>query len=199
MEVASDSSSTRTPRGMIDQARTADPAAWASLVDLYAPLVLRWCRQSRLQDPDAADILQDVFLAVSKNLAAFRSDRAEHTFRGWLRTIVRNKVNDHFRRLRREPGGEGGTEAQLRFESLEESSDASEAEAGNERLLLRRCCELVRAEFQNHTWQAFWLTAVEGREADDVAAELGMTPIAVRVSKSRVLQRLRQALGDRLA
>lgn len=198
MTAASESSSTRTPRSVIERARSSSPAAWASLVDLYGPLVLRWCRQSNLQDPDAADILQDVFLAVSKNLAAFRRDRSGDTFRGWLRTIVRNKVNDHFRRLGREPGGEGGTEARLRFENLEESADASEAEAGNERLLLRRCCDLVRSEFPNHTWQAFWLTAVEGRDATDVAAELGLTPIAVRVSKSRVLQRLRQELGDRL-
>ena len=55
---------------------------------------------------------------------------------------------------------------------------------------------LIRGEFHPHTWQAFWATAVEGRSAPDVAAELGMSPVGVRVAKSRVLQRLREALGD---
>jgi RNA polymerase sigma-70 factor (ECF subfamily) len=54
----------------------------------------------------------------------------------------------------------------------------------------------VRGEFEERTWQAFWHTAVEGRRPKDVAADLGMSPGAVRVAKCRVLQRLREALGD---
>jgi RNA polymerase sigma-70 factor (ECF subfamily) len=37
---------------------------------------------------------------------------------------------------------------------------------------------------------------IEGRATADVAADLGMQPGAVRVAKSRVLQRLRRELGD---
>jgi RNA polymerase sigma-70 factor (ECF subfamily) len=199
MTASDEPSSTRTPRSLIERARTADPEAWAALVDLYGPLVLRWCRRWNLQEPDAADVLQDVFLAVATHLDTFRKDRIGHTFRGWLRVILQNKVNDHFRRLGRDPGGEGGTEAQLRFARMAEdasTADLSVAKDASEHLLFRRCCELVRTEFHEHTWQAFWRTAVEGRPANDVAAELAMTPVAVRVAKSRVLQRLREALGD---
>jgi RNA polymerase sigma-70 factor (ECF subfamily) len=196
---ADDPSSTRTPRSLIDRARGRDPAAWAALVDLYGPLVLRWCRRADLQPTDAADVLQDVFLAVAAHLPAFRRARPGDTFRGWLRVVVRNKVTDHFRRAGREPGGEGGTEAQARFGRLAADDPPSEASAAPEpaeRLLFRRCCDLVRGEFQEHTWRAFWATAVDGRPAADVAADLGMTPVAVRVSKSRVLQRLREVLRD---
>lgn len=194
-----DSSAARTPRSLIERARTDDPVAWAALVDLYGPLVLQWCRHWQLQETDTADILQDVFLAVARHLPAFRKERATHTFRGWLRVILTNKVNDHFRRMNREPGGEGGTEAQLRFArvpELEPSSEISMAGDRGERLLFRRCCELVRGEFHENTWQAFWRTAVEGRPANDVAEELAMSPVAVRVAKSRVLHRLREALGE---
>jgi RNA polymerase sigma-70 factor, ECF subfamily len=65
--------------------------------------------------------------------------------------------------------------------------------------LLRRGLDLIRDEFEARTWQAFWLTAVEGRAPKDVAAELGMSGGAVRVAKSRVLHRLRAELGDRAA
>jgi RNA polymerase sigma-70 factor, ECF subfamily len=198
-EQADESSSTRTPRSLIDRARSADPAAWAAFVDLYGPLVLRWCRRWHLQETDASDILQDVFLAVSTHLAKFRRHKVGDTFRGWLRVILRNKVNDHFRKLGREPGGEGGTEAQLRFSRLAEldvPEDASVAEDASESLLFRRCCERVRSEFHENTWRAFWRTAVEGRSANDVAAELKMSAVGVRVAKSRVLMRLREELGD---
>jgi RNA polymerase sigma-70 factor (ECF subfamily) len=63
-------------------------------------------------------------------------------------------------------------------------------------LVLLRALEQIRGEFQERTWRAFWGVVVEGRAAADVAADLGMTPGAVRVSKSRVLLRLRRELGD---
>jgi RNA polymerase sigma-70 factor (ECF subfamily) len=192
-----DPSSTGTPRSLIDRARANDPAAWARLVDLYAPLAHRWCRRLGLNDADTADVLQDVFLSVAAHLAGFRKERSGDTFRGWLRVILRNKVHDHFRRLGREPGGEGGTEAQLRFARLTEPEPIEEPSVdAAERLLLRRCCDLIRPEFHDRTWQAFWATAVEGRSAPDVAADLGMSAVGVRVAKSRVLQRLREVLGD---
>jgi RNA polymerase sigma-70 factor, ECF subfamily len=190
-------SSTRTSRSLIDRARANDPDAWAALVDLYAPLAHRWCRRLGLNDADAADVLQDVFLSVAAHLGGFKKERSGDTFRGWLRVILRNKVHDHFRRLGREPGGEGGTEAQLRFARLTDPEPTEEgSDDAAERLLLRRCCDLIRPEFHDRTWQAFWATAVEGRPAPDVAADLGMTAVGVRVAKSRVLQRLREALGD---
>jgi RNA polymerase sigma-70 factor (ECF subfamily) len=192
-----DTPSTATPRSLIDRARANDPAAWARLVDLYAPLAHRWCRRWGLNDADTADVLQDVFLSVAAHLGGFRKERSGDTFRGWLRVILRNKVHDHFRRLGREPGGEGGTEAQLRFARLTEPEPIDEpSDDAAERLLLRRCCDLIRPEFHDRTWQAFWATAVEGRPAPDVATDLGMSPVGVRVAKSRVLQRLREVLGD---
>jgi RNA polymerase sigma-70 factor (ECF subfamily) len=192
-----DTSSTGTPRSLIDRARAHDPAAWEALVDLYAPLAHRWCSRWGLGEADAADVLQEVFLAVAAHLAGFKKERSGDTFRGWLRVILRNKVHDHFRKVGREPGGEGGTEAQLRFSQISQPEPAEhDSDDVAERQLLRRCCDLIRVEFHDRTWQAFWATAVEGRPAPDVAADLGMSPVGVRVAKSRVLQRLREALGD---
>jgi RNA polymerase sigma-70 factor (ECF subfamily) len=191
-------SSSGTPRSLLERVRAGEPAAWESLVALYAPLVYHWCRRWDLQEQDAADILQEVFQAVLTHLADFRRTRPGDTFRGWLRTIVRNKVHDHFRRLGREPGGVGGTDAQRRLAQLPgpEPAEAAADDPEAERRLFHRCLELIRGEFEERTWQAFWRTAVEGRSPKDVAAGLAMSPGAVRVAKCRVLQRLREALGD---
>jgi RNA polymerase sigma-70 factor (ECF subfamily) len=194
------SSSTGTSRSLIARARDDDPAAWERVVALYAPLVLHWCREAGLRTDDAADVFQEVFQAVAAHLRSFHRERAGDTFRGWLRTITRNKVHDHFRRLRREPPGVGGSEARQLLSRLPEAGPADESISSStaEGALLRRGLEAIRCEFEPRTWQAFWQTAVEGRSPKDVAADLGTTPGAVRVAKSRVLHRLRTELGDRM-
>jgi RNA polymerase sigma-70 factor (ECF subfamily) len=58
--------------------------------------------------------------------------------------------------------------------------------------------EQVRGDFEEQTWQAFWLTVVEGRSATVLAPELGMTAAAVRQAKARVLRRLKEELGELL-
>ena len=192
-------SSTATSRSLLERLQADDAEAWDRLVALYAPLVYRWCRRWELRDQDIADILQDVFQAVATHIATFRKEQAGDTFRGWLRTIAHSKVQDHFRRMGREPGGVGGTDAQIRLASLPAAravDDEDSHEQTAERLLLRRGLDLIREEFEERTWKAFWSTAVEGRDTKDVALDLGMTPGAVRVAKSRVLHRLRAELGE---
>ncbi|MCI0704676.1 MAG: sigma-70 family RNA polymerase sigma factor [Planctomycetia bacterium] len=195
-EVAS--SSGGTSRGLLQRAREHDPGAWERMVALYAPLVLYWCRQWGLGEDDAADVFQDVFQSVAAHIAGFRRDSSGGTFRGWLRTITRNKVNDVFRRRLREPPGVGGSEAQTALAQLPEPASLDEDGSADVAVsaLMRRALELIRCEFETRTWHAFWLTVVESRAPKDVAAELGMSDGAVRVAKSRVLHRLRVELGD---
>ena len=193
------SSSAATSRGLVEAARHRDPAAWSRMVALYAPLVLAWCRQWGLREDDAADVFQDVFHAVAAHLADFRRDRTGDTFRGWLRTITRNKVRDAFRRRRREPPGVGGSAAQSFLSLLPDPVPPDDDESSDLAIsaLVRRGLALIQGEFEPRTWQAFWQTAVDGRAAADVAEVLGMSAGAVRVAKSRVLHRLRAVLGDR--
>jgi RNA polymerase sigma-70 factor (ECF subfamily) len=195
------SSSTSTHRSLLQRARGRDPDAWERMIALYGPLVLGWCRAGGLRDDDAADVFQDVFQSVALHLSGFQRDRTGDTFRGWLRTITRNKVNDFYRRREKEPEGVGGSEARNQLAEIAEvlpdeapgSADPAETE------LLHRALAMIRAEFEPRTWEAFWQTAVDGRSAADVGADLDMTPGAVRVAKSRVLHRLRTDLGDLLS
>jgi RNA polymerase sigma-70 factor, ECF subfamily len=188
-----------TSRSLLERARAADADAWDRIVSLYGPLVIHWCRRWDLQEQDIADVFQDVFQAVATHIGDFRKDRTGDTFRGWLRIITQNKVHDHFRRLGREPGGAGGTDAQLRLAEL--PAPFGEAEAADRELdstLFRQSLELIRGEFEDRTWQAFWRTAVDDVAPKDVAIELCMSPGSVRVAKCRVLRRLREEFGDLL-
>jgi len=189
-----------TSRSMLVAARGDDPAAWTRLMALYAPLVAAWCRRWGVEQQDVVDVVQEVFAAVARNIYRFRKERPGDTFRGWLATIARNKVHDYFRRRGEQPMAAGGTEAWLRISQVCDpdgdvlQSDAfAPAEFGK---VLSRALDSIRQEFEERTWQAFWGVVVEGKSAADVGAELAMQPGTVRVSKSRVLSRLRRELGD---
>ena len=102
------------------------------------------------------------------------------------------------RRRRRQRPNRRYDEAQLRLEDFPDPLAGAEAdEARQVGQLYRRALEQVRGEFEERTWQAFWLVAVEGRTTAEVAAQTGVSPAAVRQAKSRVLRRLRQELLGR--
>jgi RNA polymerase sigma-70 factor (ECF subfamily) len=187
-----------TSHTLLDRARGEDQEAWHKLLRLYGPLVTHWCSRGGVVGPDADDVRQQVFQAVVSGLKSFHHDRPGDTFRGWLRCITRTKLVDHFRRLQGQPEAQGGTDAQR---MLQEVADQDLSDDPPEELnrLYHRALEMVRSEFEQRTWDAFWRTAVEGQAAADVAADMGLTPAAVRKARSRVLRRLREEMGDLIA
>ncbi len=196
-----------TSASLLDRARHRDDLAWNELVELYAPLVYFWCRKTNIVEQDIPDVVQEVFRAVVTGIDGFRKDRSGDTFRGWLRTVTRSKLADHFRRLNRNPVAIGGSSIQLQMEHISEDSSDGEPADGepadgedDERLaefaLFHRGLEKIRHDFDPKTWQAFWRVTVDGLSATEAANELGMKSGTIRVAKSRVLQRLRRQLGD---
>lgn len=186
-----------TSSSLLTQARAREPAAWQRLVDLYTSSLYRWCRQSDLAEEDAADIAQEVFALVASHLDDFRGEQPQGSFRAWLRAITRTRIADHFRRKRNQPVGEQGAGPLDWVECPAPSTlpvDDGSPETGN--ALWRRGLELVRAEFEERTWQAFWCVVVDARSPADVAQGLGMTVPAVYQAKYRVLQRLRRQFND---
>jgi RNA polymerase sigma-70 factor (ECF subfamily) len=186
-----------TSLSLLERAKTNDAAAWGRLAELYRPLVRAWCGRGGVVASDADDVTQEVFAAAAAALPRFHRDRPGDTFRGWLRAVTRSQVALHFRRARRQPHAAGGSDALADLHAVPDplagSKEEESAEAGD---LYRRALELVRGEFEERTWQAFWRTVIDGRSTSAVAAETGVTPAAVRQAKSRVLRRLKEEVGD---
>ena len=110
--------STSTSRSLLARVNTNDAAAWERLVTLYTPLVWHWCRKMDLPKQEMADIFQEVFQSVAAHIRDFHRDQPGDTFRGWLRTITRNKVHDHYRAQHHEPQAVGGSEAKAWWSRL---------------------------------------------------------------------------------
>jgi RNA polymerase sigma-70 factor (ECF subfamily) len=171
----------------------ANHGAWQEFMKLYSPMVYGFARKRGLQDADAADLMQDVMRSVSTAIGRLDYDRQQGTFRGWLFTITRNKVFN-FLSAKKGKAQASGDSSTNRI--LEEHAGHDEAEDEWELEYQKRLASIamdrVKHEFQPNTWQAFWLTAVEGVAAAEAARQVGISPGAVYVAKSRILARLRE-------
>jgi RNA polymerase sigma-70 factor (ECF subfamily) len=188
-----------TSSSLLRRAMAREPEAWERLVTLYSPLVHHWCRQWGIAQHEIADVTQEVFAAVASSLGQFRPEEPGTTFRGWMRGITRHKLLHHAS-SRGEPAI-GGTDAQVRLRQV--PAPANEVELSEAPAdvtgLYQRALRLVQHQVEDRTWTAFWKATVESRATAEVAAELGITPNAVRLAKSHVLRRLREEMGELIA
>jgi RNA polymerase sigma-70 factor (ECF subfamily) len=157
---------------------------------------------------DADDVVQNVFLGVTGGIEKFQRPRpddpsaaggepATGTFRGWLGAITRNKLRDFYERRQRQPAAQGGSEVYRLLQELPADSLSDDAaDAAQVSDVYHRALELIRGDFQEPTWQAFWRTAVENQSPAEVGPALGMSKAAVRQAKARVLRRLKEVVGD---
>jgi RNA polymerase sigma factor (sigma-70 family) len=171
-----------------------DQEAWRTFLDLYAPLIYGFGRKSGLQDADAADLTQIVLQAVSSSIGRLEYEPAKGTFRGWLFGVARNQLSK-WRRAQGQPQGTGDTEnlEQLAAHPAPDGvADWWETEYKRQRFLV--AAGRVRPQVNEDAWHAFWQTAVGGRPASDVAAELKVNLGALYTAKSRVLALIKKEI-----
>ena len=186
-----------TSSSLLDRVKIRAPGAWERFVDVYAPLIYRWCRRMGVRADDAPDVLQEVFLAVANHIDQFHGDQPGDTFRCWLWTITRNKIHDYFRSEKHQAKACGGSSADARLCRVpDQLPSIAEADRSltEEAALAQRVVKLIRPEVEDRTWRAFWRLAVDRQSGPDVAAELGMSLRAVYQAKYRVSQRIHQEL-----
>lgn len=185
-----------TSSSLLARVKTRQAEAWQQLVELYGPLVYQWCRLSSLQAEDAADVGQEVFVAVDRGIADFRRERLGDSFRGWLWTITRNKIRDHFRKNKDHAQAMGGSDSQQRLAEIPDEPPTAIPTGGGcrDNSLERRALELLRITVADRTWRAFLRVAIDRQTPADVAEELGMRVEAVYVAIHRVRRKLREEL-----
>ena len=78
-------------------AACSQPASFQEAYRDHAQTAARWARQLGGVDIDVEDVVQDVFMVVSRRLSSFRG---EARFSSWLFEITRKTVANHRRRQR---------------------------------------------------------------------------------------------------
>src|SRR5262249_9785993 len=127
-----------TPESLLERIRrpASAIAAWPQFVELYTPILYQWARRLGSQPADAADLLQDVFAVLVRELPHFRYDRSK-SFRAWLKTIL---LNTWRKRLRHADG----LALDRAGEIAAEAADADEEEYRQH--LARRALDLMQTD-----------------------------------------------------
>ena len=179
-----------------------DADAWTFFEDNYQQPVYRFARSRGLQPDDAMDVVQEVLMAVHRAAANWQSTGRVGSFRAWLAESARRITLQITRQRARIGRGVGGSGFALEIGEVTDKSIADEARDCTEedrRWSFYCAAALVQKEVNPQHWMAFWLTAVDGKSADEVARQLSMKAGTVYSAKCRVLAKLKAAIESMAA
>ena len=168
--------------------------AWTEFALAYEPFLRHLIERQGVPPRHLPDVTQQVLLAVARSVEGFRDDGSPASFRRWVSRVARNAALKFMSRQRRQIGGEGGTDLLRLLEQVSDPVLDHDDEYDYE--LIRWAAEQVRSEFRETSWQAFWATLVEGHPVADVAAQLGVTPGSIYMSRSRIMARIRAKVRE---
>ena len=169
--------------------------AFEELVHRYEVKIFEFLRYRVRGLHDAQDLTQQVLASVAGAIQRWEPDPAKGRFRSWLSRIVRNAVINAV--TRRHPDVPvGGSDMLQLLEQQPDSDDASEQDFDHEyrRAVFRWAQDQIRLEFHESTWNAFWLTTVEGQSVEQAAEQLDKSLGSVYAARSRVMRRLKEAV-----
>jgi len=170
--------------GRIREPRNAE--AWREFDGIYRPMLYRFARARGLGDADAEDIVQYCMAAIQKYIGGFEYDPSKGRFKGWLRTMVNNRV----RMLLRKRGADLAESKdfkrpQQREQSPEETFDELWLQEH-----LKHALEQLRGEVAESSFRAFNLYVFEEQPVEQVCEELNMSTDQVYAIKYRLTKKL---------
>lgn len=175
-------------------ADTENAAAWNRLFDLYAGFVYSIARRKGLNDADADDIVQMVFADLARNLPSFKYDREKGRFRPYLAALVKWRVIDRLKAVRRDADLKADFMEEAKSAATNEDEDFEEREwqsAAMEETLRR-----IKPEVRPEHYAAFVASAVEGQDTDVVTKLYGISRDSLYQIRKRLTVKLREKLAE---
>ena len=169
-----------------------DADAWTFFEDYYQQPVYRFARSHGLQPEDAKDVVQEVLIAVHRSAANWKPSGRVGSFRAWLAETARRITLQITRQRSRIGQGTGGSGFAIEIGDVAAGLQADDED--DRRWTFYCAASIVQKEVSPQHWMAFWLTAVEGKAADEVAGILSMKAGTVYSAKCRVLAKLKSVI-----
>jgi RNA polymerase sigma factor (sigma-70 family) len=168
---------------------TGDQRAWDEFHQHYAPMIRGWCRHWFPRETD--DMVQEVFVRLTKCLKEFEYEPGKGRFRGYLKTLTHRLMQDLKEQSARRPPIDGDT-APDEVPAREDLCDRLAAIFDLE--LVEQAKEQVRGRVTDRTWSAYVAVAEQGRDPAEFARELGMRVGAVYQARFSVITLLKQQI-----
>ncbi len=188
------SDSTTRPSLLIRLKNDGDNAAWSEFDAIYRPMLRRVARARGLNQADVEDVVQHCLLAVVQHIKSFEYDRSRGRFKGWLCTLINNRVRSLYRdRPKPEIGASIFEAAQQRESSPDEEFERAWMEEH-----LRFALEQIKREITPVAYGAYRRHVLDGDEVEAVCTAYSLTPGQLYKVKWRVTQKLQARLRDLL-
>ena len=171
-----------------------DDQAWAEFDSIYRPLLHRFVSRCGLGQADAEDVVQHCMAAIGKHIHSFDYDAKKGRFKGWLRTLVNNRVRNQWRKKREQIGETKDFRlAQERESEPEEVFDRLWMQEH-----LKHCLQQLRVEMPPATVAAYERYVLQEREAEEVCKEFDLTTDQLYRIKWRLTRKLSDMMRDLL-
>ena len=177
-------------------ADTENAAAWNRLFDLYAGFVYLIARRKGLNDADADDIVQMVFADLARNLPSFKYDREKGRFRSYLASLVKWRVIDRLKEVRRD--------ADLKTDFMEEAKaigpgDDEFADREWQAVAMDNALRRIKSSVRPEHYAAFVASTVEGQDTETVMKLYNLSRDNLYQIRKRLSERLRKVMSEVLA
>ncbi|MFN0056674.1 MAG: RNA polymerase sigma factor [Planctomycetales bacterium] len=171
----------------------ADVAAWEQFVELYGRVLWRVAKGRGLQPADADNLVQEVLFAVARSVAQWLERPDRGSFRAWLLRIAKNEATDILARRATRPLGHDGDAAAHLLNAVPAPDELSaQFDLEYQRAVFQWAARKVQATVAARTWQAFWLTHVEGLSVEEAARTLQTRAANIHFGRSRVMARIKE-------
>lgn len=134
-----------------------DRAAFATLVERNYPRIYRLCLQCLREPHDAADLAQDVCVALARKIKQFRGDS---TFSTWCYRVVLNATHDARRR------GNTRREKTAEFVAAREEQQRMDAQQEQRKQIVREAVETLPAPLRDTTILVIYAGLTHGEAAE---------------------------------
>ncbi len=160
---------------LLRRAQAGDEGAFEALVRKHQSRAWRAARNLVGNDEDAADLAQEAFVRVFRNLAGFDF---QHGFTTWLYRIVTNLAIDHLRRRRPvwSTAAQGDDEGEQELHDTRVGQPGAELERNELAQEVKACMDSLAPHFQS----VLMLREIEGLPCNEIARIVGATHVTVR-------------------
>lgn len=183
-----------TRRSLVDRlANWSDQKNWQEFYDTYSQLIHSVAKRAGMSEGEAEEVVQETVITIAKKAEAFRYDPAVGSFKGWVLTITRWRINDQFRkREAHEWQGPAAPRDRERTATVERFADPASVDLDAiwnsewQQNVLHAAIERVKKAVEPRQFQIFDCYVVKNWPARKVASELRVNIGQVYLARHRI-------------
>ena len=178
---------------------TINGESWEVFFNTYWELIYSVARRAGLSEADSQDVVQETILKVHKSLDRFQYNRERGSFKGWLRTITRSRLVEHYKKKQRQPPTQQPREDE--DAPLANFADPQGPELERiwseewSRSLIQRSLAFLKQQVSLKQYQIFKCHCIDEWTVKEVGRALNVNAAQIYMAKQRVGKMFREELA----